>query len=204
MLVLERHPGNDSPAMQAAAPARASQTLANAGVGDFSARMQLLIQVEGNAASIARRSGFAEDTVRDWCSGRGDISREHCVIIARSLGVSLRWLLAGEGSMRTGDVPVISAAASRATPAPTGDDAWPADNETQITLDPVLLATAFRVLQSYIGLVGGSLNPTQRADAIAQIYHVLGHAGTAGHADRLIALHTLLGGYFCSRKSLIG
>lgn len=130
MPVLERHTETSSSAMQARTSTQGSLPLTDASMGDFSARMQLLVRVEGSPASIARRSGLAENTVRGWCSGRRDMSREHCVIIARSLGVSLRWLIAGEGSMHAKDVPVISAAVSRATPVPPGDDASPSDNET--------------------------------------------------------------------------
>lgn len=203
--VLERLPEAVSPARQSAPATRVpSPSITPANPGDLSARMQLLVQIEGSATAIARRCGFSEEAVRDWCHGRSDISREHCVIVARTLGISLGWLVDGEGSLRDTDDSTIRASMPRITPARTADDATPAETEAHIIVDPDLLAAAFRVLQSYIGLVGGSLSQTQRADALAQIYHVLGHTGSPGHADRMVALHSLLGGYFCSRKSLIG
>ncbi|MBD8897352.1 YdaS family helix-turn-helix protein [Rhodanobacter sp. DHG33] len=205
MPAMERIPETISPSPQTRASARTSSLPPlPSGLDELAARMQLLISIEGSAAAIAQRCGFSEDTIHNWSRCRGDISREHCIIVARALGISPRWLVAGEGSMRDMEASVVRAAVSRIAPVPPGDDASPADAEAHITVDPDLLATAFRVLQSYIGLVGGSLNPTQRADALAQIYHVLGHAGGVGHANRLVALHALLGSYFCSRKSLIG
>ncbi|GAB3787550.1 helix-turn-helix domain-containing protein [Dyella agri] len=205
MPVLERPSETISPAMPPTAPARmSSPPIVPAGLDSLSARMQLLIRIEGSASAIARRCGFSEDTVRDWCHGRSDISREHCVIVARALGISLRWLVAGEDSMRDAGDPATWPPKPQAAPVPPDDEGSSADAEAHITVDPNLLASAFRVLQSYIGLVGGSLNPAQRADALAQIYHLLGHAGSPGHANRVIALHALLGGYFCSRKALIG
>lgn len=203
--VLEKLPETAAPAVLTTDPSRiASPPIAPTCLDDLSARMQLLVRIEGSIAAVARRCGFSEDSVRDWCHGRSDMSREHCVIVARTLGISLRWLVVGEGPMHDAIDPAIHASMPRVTPVPSVDHVLPADAEAHITVDPNLLATAFRVLQSYIGLVGGSLNPTQRADALAQIYHVLGHAGSPGHADRMVALHSLLGGYFCSRKSLIG
>ncbi|MBD8881212.1 helix-turn-helix domain-containing protein [Rhodanobacter sp. 7MK24] len=204
MPALDRLPEAISPSIQTTTSARASSLpIPPSGLNDLVARMQLLIRIEGSTAAIAQRSGFSEDTVRDWCRGRGDLSREHCIIVARTLGISLRWLVAGEGSMHEAD-DSIRTSMERAAPAAPADDVTPVDAEVHIAVDPNLLAAAFRVLQSYIGLVGGSLNPTQRADSLAQIYHVLGHASGPGNADRVVALHSMLGGYFCSRKSLIG
>jgi transcriptional regulator with XRE-family HTH domain len=194
---------------QTAGPSRLRPaSAASTGVDGLSARMQLLIRTEGSASAVARRCGFSEGAVRNWCHGRSDISRERCVIIARALGVSLRWLVAGEGSMRDvddADDAAIHPPASLTASIPSGDGAPPTEADAHAsTVDSGLLAAAYRVLQSYIGLVGGSLSPMQRADALAQLYDVLGHADRPGHADRMVAFHSALGGYFCSRKSLIG
>lgn len=181
--------------------AHVSPSSASTDLHGLSERMRLLAHIAGGASAVARRCGFSEGAVRGWCHGRSDMSRERCAIIARTLGVSLRWLVTGEGPMRDADDtdPDIHASMPQTTPAPPSNA-----DEVALMVDPGLLAAAFRVLQSYIVLVGGSLNPLQRADAVAQIYQSLARAGGAAQADRLVALHATLGGYFCSRKSLIG
>ena len=61
-----------------------------------------------------------------------------------------------------------------------------------------------RLLQSYIGLAGGSLDPSQRADVLVELYELLGRAGEPGHAERLIAFHATLGNLLRgSRRTLI-
>lgn len=136
----------------------------------LAARIRLLIQTVGSASELARRCGFSEGAVRSWRDGHSDISRERCVTIARTLGVSLPWLVCGEGTMRP-DPPPHARAAS---------------------IDPQRLAASLRLLQSYIGLIGGALEPGQRALAAAELYELLGRAGEAEHADRMLHFHAAL------------
>jgi hypothetical protein len=152
------------------------------------ARMQQLIELHGGTAVIAEQCGFSEGAVRSWRDGRGDISRERCVTIARTLGISLPWLVAGEGPMSTeAKVPALPQATS-GTPSVSAQD-----TPRTPMLDARLLAAALRLLQSYIGLVGGSLDPNARADRLAELYDILGHAGSSTHASRLIDFHHTLG-----------
>jgi ribosome-binding protein aMBF1 (putative translation factor) len=66
---------------------------------NFSDRIKLLIQRIGSVTQIARMCGFSEGVVRSWRDGNTDPSRARCVTLARTLGISLVWLVAGEGSI---------------------------------------------------------------------------------------------------------
>jgi hypothetical protein len=180
-------------AMQASAP---SVSLA--------ARVQLLIKTGGGVGAIARRCGFSEGAVRSWRDGYSDISRERCVVLAQALGISLLWLVAGEGCM-------AERASGLSTGAPAGEatalpmPGLPASSTDARTpaIDPRRLAAALKLLQSYIGLIGGSLTSLQRADALAELYDILGGADDLGHTDRLIAFQTALNLHLRRNHSLI-
>jgi hypothetical protein len=166
---------------------------------DLALRMRMLIRHEGSMASIARRCGFSEGAVRSWRDGQSDISRERCVVMARTLNVSLIWLITGEGPMRQD--PVVDGFSLRSATEPTASTLHAADHRESPTIrspqpavDSRLLAAALRLLQSYVGLLGGSLNPMQRADVLAELYDILGTVDQPGHIDRLIAFHSTLGG----------
>src|SRR5690606_19011522 len=77
-----------------------SKTLPQATGGTFADRIRLLIQRVGSATEIARMCGFSEGVVRSWRDGNTDPSRARCVTLARTLGISLVWLVAGEGSIQ--------------------------------------------------------------------------------------------------------
>ncbi len=172
-------------------------------------RMQMLIRAEGSMASIARRCGFSEGAVRSWRDGNSDISRERCVVLARTLNISLIWLITGEGPMRslTASGESVNDAAPAMTPAEPRAVAAQ-NNQTQPqararAVNPRVLAAALRLLQSYIGLLGGSLNPLQRADALAELYDILAAADEPDHIDRLIAFHITLSGQVRRGGSLV-
>jgi hypothetical protein len=164
----------------------------------LAARIQLLIKNDGGVGAIARRCGFSEGAVRSWRDGHSDISRERCVVLARTLGISLLWLVAGEGCMG-------EQASSLAADVPVGEfTGIRAPGPSEITsIDSRRLAAALKLLQSYIGLIGGSLNPSQRAAGMAELYDILGHAGDPGHVDRLIAFQTALNGHLRQNHSPI-
>jgi hypothetical protein len=173
---------------------------APAALHELSRRIHLLIESEGSASAIARRCGFSEGTVRNWRDGHHDISRERCVILARTLGISLLWLITGEGAMK--DQATARTALSVHAPAA----AVGTETDTGIhagTVDPRRLAAALRLLQSYVGLAGGSLDPTQRAGAVAELYELLARAGEAGHADRMLAFHAALKEQLRSRRDAL-
>ncbi|MEW9573594.1 YdaS family helix-turn-helix protein [Rhodanobacter sp. Si-c] len=183
-------------------------------INDLPGRMQIICRMVGGATAIARHCGFSEGAVRNWCHGRSDISRERCIVLAQTFGISLRWLIVGEGPVkipaREDAVPASASPpepgeGAASTPPPPHTDPQDATGTASIaSVDQTLLAAAMQLLQSYVGLVGGSLDLHQRADALVRLYHLLGHAGETGHATRMVAFHSVLNGYFCSRKSLIG
>jgi hypothetical protein len=175
---------NDMRLASSQAPAEAASSLA--------ARIQLLIHIAGSASAIARHCGVSEGTVRNWRDGHSDMSRERCVILARALDISLLWLVAGEGAMRT-ESPAAVATAVPATPAIQAEAVEARLQAGTPAVDSRLLASALRLLQSYIGLAGGSLDPSHRADALVELYELLGRASEPGHAERLIAFHASLG-----------
>ncbi|WP_240046345.1 helix-turn-helix domain-containing protein [Rhodanobacter glycinis] len=163
-------------------------------------RIRKLIDLQGSAAALAERCGFSAGAVRSWRDGHSDISRERCVTMARALGVSLPWLVAGEGPMAAAADDVIH------QPAPldrTAHSLARAASSRAGSLDSRLLAAALRLLQSYIGLVGGSLDPTARAELLTELYDILARAEDAEHIDRLITFHNALSDQLRRQRALI-
>jgi hypothetical protein len=183
-LPLRRLPSDHAPEWPAPAepgsrPMRDALPAANA---DMAARIRLLIAQEGSASALARRCGCSEGAVRGWRDGQSDLSRTRCIALARALGVSLMWLVAGEGPMKpAGEAPRPGAREPGATAPPHVSG-----------IDPQRLAATLKLLQSYVCMVGGSLNPAQRADVVAELYQLLGDVGDAQAVDQLIAFHTRL------------
>jgi hypothetical protein len=161
-------------------------------------RIQQLIELEGSVCALAERCGFSEGAVRNWRDGRSDLSRERCVTMAQVLGVSLVWLVAGEGPMRVD--------AENPT-RPSVDSSAPTQPEQSTPgmpgLDAKVLASALRLLQSYVGLIGGSLDSNARADRVAELYDILKHSGDAAHAGRLINFHHTLSTQLRRNRALI-
>ena len=168
----------------------------------LAARMQLLIKNGGGVGAIARRCGFSEGAVRSWRDGHSDISRERCVVLARTLGVSLLWLVAGEGYMAE-RASSLSTDVSAGKTAATRMSGLSETEARMSVIDARRLAAALKLLQSYIGLIGGSLNPLQRADALAELYEILGHTDDPEHIDRLVAFQTTLNSHLRQSHSLI-
>ncbi|MHB1059564.1 MAG: helix-turn-helix domain-containing protein [Rhodanobacter sp.] len=159
------------------------------------ARIRRLIQLEGSAAAIAERCGFSAGAVRNWRDGHSDISRERCITLARTLGISLLWLVVGEGPMRAVDETPARPARLVAAPAVAQVAAGPdplSDPPPATGVDPKLLAASLRLLQSYIGLLGGSLDQATRADLLAELYGILGDSQGAEQIDRLMTFHNKL------------
>ena len=169
--------------------------------GNLAARMQQLIELEGSVSALAERCGFSEGAVRNWRDGRSDISRERCITMAQILGVSVLWLVAGEGPMKVGPEnspppqPISSTSSPSAHSAP--------DTVRMAGLDSRLLADSLRLLQSYIGLIGGSLDPNSRADRVAELYDILSHACDATHVNRLMSFHSTLSDQLRRNRALI-
>ncbi|MEO5830539.1 MAG: helix-turn-helix transcriptional regulator [Rhodanobacter sp.] len=147
----------------------------------FSDRIKLLIQRVGSATEIARMCGFSEGVVRSWRDGNTDPSRARCVTLARTLGISLVWLVAGEGVLQP-------------DPASTGFDeqrssegvtAHRASNRHQRhdavsdkALDTQRLNTAVQILQSELSMSHSQLLLSENADLLARLYEILGPHGS--------------------------
>lgn len=141
----------------------------------FAERVRLLIAACGSVTRIARTCGFSEGVVRSWRDGRSDPSRERCLILARRLGVSLLWLIAGEGAMWDGQ---------RSDAAATADGA---------ELDQRRLTAAVRALQSALQLAGGDGEVlASHADLVAEYYALMGLSDPLQRADKVSALHRRL------------
>lgn len=156
-----------------------------ASTGTFAERIRLLIQRVGSATEIARMCGFSEGVVRSWRDGNTDPSRARCVTLARTLGISLVWLVAGEGSLQIDpNVPNL-------------DDQYSSENVTShrsrhrsaepgsigAVVDSQRLNTAMRILQSELSLSDSELSMTENTDLLSQLYAILGPNGA--HVDPL-------------------
>lgn len=148
----------------------------------FADRIKLLIQRVGSATEIARLCGFSEGVVRSWRDGNTDPSRARCVTLARTLGISLVWLVAGEGAILpdvdqfNGDEQLTSETTSRLRPRANG--AGIALGAPGATVDSPRLTAAMRILQSELELAGNPLSMADATDLLAGLYDALGPGGT--------------------------
>ena len=162
------------------------KNMSSTGTGTFAERIKLLIQRVGSATEIARMCGFSEGVVRSWRDGNTDPSRARCVTLARTLGISLVWLVAGEGTLQID--PTV----------PTLDDQYSSENVTShrprnrlgaqrhaegAVVDTQRLNTAMRILQSELSLAGSQLSMSENTDLLTQLYEILGPGGS--HVDPL-------------------
>lgn len=145
--------------------------------GGFSARIGALIRTYGGASQIARMCGFSEGVVRSWRDGRSDPSRERCLALARGLGISLLWLVAGDGAMRNDALM----------------EAEPSTGETAALVDPLVdtrrLSRAMGVLQSTLDGTGNQLSIESRADLLGEYYAVLGNPDPVARAEGITEIH---------------
>jgi phage repressor protein C with HTH and peptisase S24 domain len=70
------------------------------GASAFSRRIAHLIRLAGNASMFARMCGVSESVVRKWRDGLSEPSRLYLERIVRHAGVSVEWLVTGEGAMQ--------------------------------------------------------------------------------------------------------
>jgi transcriptional regulator with XRE-family HTH domain len=155
--------------------------------GTFSDRIKLLIKRVGSATEIARMCGFSEGVVRSWRDGNTDPSRARCVTLARTLGISLVWLVAGEGTLQIDpNVPTLDdqysseSTSSHKTRARLGTQQGHAESTG---VDAQRLNTAMRILQSELSLAGSQLSLSDNTDLLTQLYEILGPGGS--HVDPL-------------------
>ncbi|TAM57353.1 MAG: helix-turn-helix domain-containing protein [Rhodanobacter sp.] len=161
--------------------------------GTFSDRIKLLIQRVGSATEIARMCGFSEGVVRSWRDGNTDPSRGRCVTLARTLGISLVWLVAGEGGIQVD--PAISTPDEQHTtemvPAPRSrarshPSLTSTSQRQDATVDAQRLDTAMKILQSQLELAGGHLTLAGNSDLLAELYAILGPGGVNVDADAMV------------------
>jgi transcriptional regulator with XRE-family HTH domain len=154
--------------------------------GTFAERIKLLIQRVGSATEIARMCGFSEGVVRSWRDGNTDPSRARCVTLARTLGISLVWLVAGEGSLQidpnlcTLDEQYSSENVASHRSRTRSCEHGPVDAST---VDAQRLNTAMRILQSELSLADSQLSLADNTELLAQLYAILGPGGA--HVDPL-------------------
>ena len=167
----------------------------------FADRIKLLIQRVGSATEIARMCGFSEGVVRSWRDGHTDPSRARCVTLARTLGISLVWLVAGEGALQMdpsttgGDDPQYSSetisphrARGRLSHAhhrlPAHVDAG--------AVDPHRLNTAMQILQSELELANSPLTLAENTDMLSNLYEILGADGSSVNATAMLKFNRQL------------
>ncbi len=158
-----------------------------ASTNTFSERIKLLIKRVGSATEIARMCGFSEGVVRSWRDGNTDPSRARCVTLARTLGISLVWLVAGEGAIQ-GDTTtntndeqysseVVSMQRPRAKPGTTSASLTLSPHETGV--DAQRLNTAMKILQSELELADSQLTLAETTDMLTDLYSILGPGGNS-------------------------
>ena len=156
--------------------------------GNFAERIRFLIQRVGSATEIARMCGFSEGVVRSWRDGNTDPSRARCVTLARTLGISLVWLVAGEGSLQVdpntlGLDDQYTPRRRRRPEVSAGRVHLSGYTEGHNSVDAQRLATAVKILQTEFSVAGHSVSLSDHADLLSELYEILGPGGS--HVDPL-------------------
>lgn len=153
-----------------------AQNTDNAVDPGFAQRIQALIAKYGGVTHIARMCGFSEGVVRSWRDGRSDPSRQRCVTLAGALGISLVWLVAGDGGMQQ----------------QMHTDGSPGPDTTADVVDDVdthRLTRAMKVLQSILDSTDNELPVESQAELLSEYYTVLGHSDPIVRAEGISEVH---------------
>jgi hypothetical protein len=163
----------------------------------FADRIKFLIQRVGSATEIARMCGFSEGVVRSWRDGNTDPSRARCVTLARTLGISLVWLVAGEGAILAerdqagGEEQFTTETTHRLRLRPDGvSGRMLAANG--VGVDSQRLHAAMRILQSELDLAGNPFSLADNTDLLAGLYEALGPGGTRVDTDAMLVFNRQL------------
>jgi len=165
----------------------------------FADRIKILINKVGSVTEIARKCGFSEGVVRSWRDGNTDPSRARCVTLARTLGVSLVWLVAGEGAMQVDPAHTLSTddqtSAESVQPGRQRSKLQTAAVALQtggMAVDAQRLDTALKLLQSELELGQSQLSLAENADLLAELYDTLGTDGQEIDAAAMVAFNQRL------------
>ena len=168
--------------------------------GTFSDRIRLLIQRVGSATEIARMCGFSEGVVRSWRDGNTDPSRARCVTLAKTLGISLVWLVAGEGSIQMDpsanlqDDQYSSEMVSNQRPRSRLGSVTPLPLQANAkVLDTQRLNKAMLILQSELDLSESPLTLGESTDMLTELYEILGPGGVNVDTSAMMAFNRKLG-----------
>lgn len=170
----------------------------SAPAGTFSDRIKLLIQRVGSATEIARMCGFSEGVVRSWRDGNTDPSRARCVTLARTLGISLVWLVAGEGAIQADamanarDDQYTTEVTSAQRPRAGLNPAAHALSGAEAGVDSQRLNTAIRILQSELELADSRLTLAENTDLLTELYNILGPRGTQVDTGAMMTINRQL------------
>jgi transcriptional regulator with XRE-family HTH domain len=165
----------------------------------FADRIRLLIQRVGSATEIARMCGFSEGVVRSWRDGNSDPSRARCVTLAKTLGISLVWLVAGEGTIQS-DVrngPGEEQSTTETRPNRSKGSAMMAGNTLDAASmfgvgDARRLDAARAILRASLSLSGGELDTAEHEQLLGELYEIMGPGGTQIDAGALLAFQQQL------------
>lgn len=167
----------------------------------FAERIRLLIQRVGSATEIARMCGFSEGVVRSWRDGNSDPSRARCVTLAKTLGISLVWLVAGEGAIQPDAVNKNTEEQSTTEVRGPSRGREPSlthsfDGSHQQVVDGQgdnrRLEAARRLLKSNLVLAGAQPDPAEQEQMLTALYEIVGPEGTRIDADALLAFQQAL------------
>lgn len=168
--------------------------------GGFSDRIRLLIQRVGSATEIARMCGFSEGVVRSWRDGNTDPSRARCVTLAKTLGISLVWLVAGEGAIQIDpstslqDDQYTSEVVTNQRPRHNaGSSVAHLPPPVQLNgLDSQRLNTAMQILQSELQLASRQLSMAESTGLLSELYEILGPGGVSVDTQAMMAFNRRL------------
>ncbi|MBD8872614.1 helix-turn-helix transcriptional regulator [Rhodanobacter sp. DHB23] len=165
----------------------------------FADRIKLLIQRVGSATEIARMCGFSEGVVRSWRDGNTDPSRARCVTMARTLGISLVWLVAGEGALQidpstagNDDAQYSSETVTHRARGRIGGHSSIQAGAEVAAVDPRRLNTAMQILQSELELANSPMTLADNTDMLSNLYEILGSDGSSVNATAMLKFNRQL------------